>query len=432
MACALSNNLPTLILGRVIAGLRSGALDVMTQLTIHQVVSPSHSTIAEQTVSSMYWLGAALGPIVGGAVTQAIGWRYIFWMNFPVGALAILTLPFLLRLKSNDRLECRELRKVDYTGWVLLAGGIAPVVLAISWAGSWYQWTFGQVLAPLIAGTVTLALFAQYFRYRLEPIILISIFSRAQGLASCFGALVLGMVFMSLAYFLPVYFMTAHAFDHTKTGLLLTPWTLGSVAAGLATTAVLTTTAIKGTYLWPVGWALVTAGTGLTTLLHASTAINLTIPIGLLTGLGLGLLFPIVTANARSAARTDDEHIHAVPLHDFFNTLGQTLGIAVGSCIFLKRLHSPVATSSYSSLESALQPNDAVAFIKTIQSMPVSQVGLKADIVGAYVGALRGVWVGFCILAGVCFALSFWYIEDTRWTERVEAGGQGKEGQSKV
>ncbi|TKA61504.1 hypothetical protein B0A55_12573 [Friedmanniomyces simplex] len=404
MACTLSNHLPTLILGRAIAGSGSGALGVMTQLTIHQLVSPSHSTIAEQTVSSIYWLGAALGPIVGGAVTQA----------------------------SNDRVECRELRKVDYTGWVLLAGGIGPIVLAISWAGSWYQWTSGQVLAPLIAGTVTLALFAQYSRYRLEPIIPISIFSRAQGLASCFGALVLGMVFMSLAYFLPVYFMIAHAFDPTRTGLLLTPWTLGSVAASIATTAVLTTTGTKGTYLWPVGWALVTAGTGITTLLHASTAIDLTIPIGLLTGLGLGLLFQIIRANARSAARTDDEHIHAVPLHDFLSTLGQTLGIVVGSCVFLNLLPNGLAASGNTSLTSVLQSNDAVAFMNTLQGTSSSQVGLKADIVGAYVGALLGVWLVVCVLAGICFAFSFWYIEDMRLTERVEADGQGKDSPSHV
>ncbi|KAK3068486.1 hypothetical protein LTR53_013903 [Teratosphaeriaceae sp. CCFEE 6253] len=328
----------------------------------------------------------------------------------------------MLRLEANDRMDWAVLRKVDYCGWTLLAASIVSTVLGLSWAGSTHQWTSASVLAPLIVGVVSLAFYVQYSRYSLNPILPTSILRRAKVLASCFGTLVFGLIAMTIVSLIPIDLAAAHGLGPTLQGALLAPWTLALVFGSVATAA-LSRTNIKSANFWSLGWALTAVGTGTTLLLKVDTAAILSVPVGLLTGLGLGVLLPTTLANIQTSASTDDETIHAAPLHSFLSSLGQTLGVAVGSCIFLNQLGKELRETS---LTSSFRATDAVAMVATIQRLALAETELETEVVGAYIGALRPLWMVLCALASICFALSLWCREDTAWVDRRLAGDEEK------
>ncbi|KAK4575151.1 hypothetical protein LTR86_001003 [Recurvomyces mirabilis] len=132
LICAVAPGPVALLAGRCLGGCGSGALGVLTQLILHKLATPRNRAKWESTISALYWLGAALGPILGGAAATEASYNFIFWVNVPFGALALVILPFIVSL--DDSSSWREVMGVDYLGWLLLWGSIAPILLAISWA----------------------------------------------------------------------------------------------------------------------------------------------------------------------------------------------------------------------------------------------------------------------------------------------------------
>lgn len=417
----LARSLTAIVVGRTLAGIGSGALSVLTQLTLHQLVRSGKLSRCERAISLIYWLGAAIGPILGGAVAQTVGWRYIFWISVAFGLLALLTLPFLLRLPSAEGFSWQALQKVDYMGWALLSGSIAPITLAISWGGSSYPWTSWHTMAPLIIGIVVLLFWIHYSRYRIDPILPISLFFRANAAAACFSTLVHGMIFAGVVYFVPLYLTVAKGLSPTIAGVALGSWTLSLVITALVVGAIVSSHG----YRWAVwlGCALVTTGIGLTVLLRAKTATSISIPIGLLVSLALGMLYPSLSTAVQASATTDDETIHAAPLHSFCSMIGQTLGLAASSSVFLNQLRRMMATNIYLAGHAA---KGAVALANLIYTMSAEQAGLRAELISAYVDALRWVWVLLSILAGVALFLSVWFLEDHSPPRRSRDRGQEK------
>jgi len=166
----------------------------------------------------------------------------------------------------------------------------------------------------------------------------------------------------------------------------------------------------------------VATGIGLLLLVQEGTVRAVSVSISMVVGMALGVLAGSLSVTIQSTATNDDETIHAAPLSVFFNTLGNTLGLTVGSCIFLNRLGETMHSSQYLAGNADMYTLDAVRMAYVTQHMPSNLPGLKTNIADAYFDALRWVWIVLCALAAVAFLLSTYSLMD-RWINRSKNHG---------
>lgn len=390
----VSHNANILMIGRSLEGVGVGAITILTKLTLSQISSSSEShsrTMFERAASQVFWLGIALGPVIGACFAQSLGWRSIFWMQVQLSLIGLISLALLLQLPyATTSSVWQRLIKIDYIGWLLSSASIISLVVATSWAGTTYSWTSYHTLLPLILGAIGLGLWCAYNRFwRIDNLVLpISIFHNGSAIIACFGSLVQGAVLMSLVYFLPLLFQTTTL---QPTALLLAPWTFTLVVFSFIAAAFTRYTGYRS-LIW-AGWALIALSSGLMVFFNASTPGTFTIPVGILAGTGLGLLLPTLSTALSSAASKDDESIHAAPLHTFSSTLGYALGVIVSGSIFLNKL----------SLPQELQAQNIFSLIKDT---------LQSELINAIVSATKSLWIAACIVSGVVLFLSVWFLED--------------------
>ena len=410
-ASALGTTYAAVLAGRCLEGIGTGGVMTLSHFVLHQLTRGQPSARSERVVSLVYWLGAAIGPVIGAAATSSVGWRYIFWIHLPLAIIGILTIPFVLRLPLPQGSIWTKFQPIDCLAFVLLTGPLVSVVIAISWGGTLHAWSSWRTLLPLILGLTGLVFWIQYSRYRTDPIVPVYILHRASALVSYFGIMVLNMLYISIVYFMAVFYLAAEDLIPTTASLAIGPWTFALVVMALIGGAMIGVTG----YRWAIwlGWSFVVAATGLMVLLKPATATRICIPIGLMSGMAMGLLSPALAA-AVTAARTENERLDALSLHSFFSSLGQTLGIAVGSAVLLNQLKASMDANSLLAGDASVYIQDAVAMINVIKASPVQQIDLHEALTTAYTDALRWVWVTMCIFASITFVLSIWFTEGQR------------------
>lgn len=412
---ACSHDATTLILARSIEGFGVGAITVLTQLTLNQIGHGQghpahHRRILRQSASHLFWLGIASGPIIGGACAETIGWQHIFWMQAAFAVFGLVALPFLLRLPYVQAGPIwSRLLKVDVLGWLLLSGSLVSVSLAISLGGTQHDWSSFEVLLPLLLGMTGLLAWCAYNVYRIEAILPVSIFHNASAAAACFGTFVQGAILAAIIYLMPI-FLQLQGLNELVAGVSLAPWTFSVVAFGLLGCAV---QSLSG-YRWAIwiGWGFTALGLGLMMLFDETTSAAVSAPIGLIGGIDLGMLLPSQTTAIESAASTDDETIHAAPLHIYLTTLGQCCGVLGGSSIFLNNLKNDMLSDSYLSSDASAYTTHAWSLVKVIVQLPSEQAGLRANLIAGFTSALQPVWITACAIAILAFLLSFWFLED--------------------
>ena len=406
---AVAGSTAVLLAGRAITGLGGGTVSVVIPLAHRQLQRRyNHS---DRAVSLSFWLGTFTGAVAGGALAQPSTWRYIFYLNLPICLLALFGLPFLLRLPASDGYSYKNALRLDYIGWLLLSGSITCISLAVGWTGMDYSWTSMQTLLPLITGTVCFVSWILRSLYAQDPIIPVSLLRKATGLVSCLSTMIHGMVFIGLIYFTPFLHSVGGHLNPTVSALTLSPYTLALAVVSLS--GGITTASFHRWSTW-VSWAFVTTGVGLLLLVKEGTIRSVSVSISLVVGMALGSLAGSLSATIQSTATNDDETIHAAPLSVFFSTLGNTMGLAIGSCIFLNRLGETMHSNQYLAGNADMYTLDAVRMAYVTQHMPSDRPGLKANLVDAYLDALRWVWVALCALAGLALLLSTYGLVDRR------------------
>ncbi|CAK4034528.1 MFS multidrug transporter [Lecanosticta acicola] len=403
VVCGTSHGATSILLGRSLEGVGAGAITVLTKLTLSQISSSSGSkprTMFERSTSQVFWLGIALGPIVGVCLTETFSWRSICWMQIHYSMIALVGLAVFLRLPYIPSASVwSTLAKTDYIGWLLLSASIASMAVSISWAGTVYSWKSYQSILPLVVGIAGLALWCAYSRsWRVQNALLpISIFKNGSAAMAAFGALVQGAVLMTFVYFLPLFFQTTWS---RPSHFSLAPWTFPLVVFSLLAAATTLYTGYRS-LVW-TGWALLALSSGLTILFGVSTPMAFSIPVGLLAGTGLGVLLPTLNTALSTAASNHEEYTHATPLHTFSTTLGGALGLLLSGTLFLNTLHLP----------QDLQPRDIFLLIRDLHAMPSYQSPLQTDLTIAIVSSLNELWIAACVVAGGVLLLSFWFLED--------------------
>jgi EmrB/QacA subfamily drug resistance transporter len=335
----LSTSMAELITFRAVQGLGAGGLMVSAMATLGDIVPPRERGKYMSYMMVVMMLATIGGPLVGGWITDAFSWRWIFYINLPLGGAALVYLIATLHMPAR-RVEHR----IDYLGGVLLAIAATAIILVATWGGTEYQWGSAQVIGLVALTVVALAGFLVTEQRAAEPMLPLHVFRNRNFSLTMVLTFFTGLAMFGAMTFLPLYQQTVQGASPTVSGLLLTPMMLGvtvtSILAGVVTTKI-------GRYkIFPIlGGAIMAVGMFLLSKLGVTTTRMDTAIYYVVLGLGMGFLMQMVSLIAQNSVELKDMGV-ASSARMFFQQIGGSLGVAAFGALFASRLDDVMSAAA--------------------------------------------------------------------------------------
>jgi EmrB/QacA subfamily drug resistance transporter len=331
MLSGLSQNMAELILFRAVQGLGAGGLMVGAQAIIGDVVPPRERGRYQGLMGGVFALASVVGPLLGGFLTDDVSWRWIFYINIPLGALALFVTATVLKVQAR-----RVSHEIDWLGAFLLAAGASSFILMTTWGGTQYAWGSFPIIGLAVAGAVFLSAFVVVERRVSEPILPLRLFRNSVfNVAGGVGFMV-GLAMFGAITFLPVFLQLVDGASATSSGLNLLPLMAGLLTASIASGQLISR---RGRYkIFPVlGTAL--AGIGIFFLStidpHTSRAV-ISLYMAVL-GAGLGMVMQVLVIAVQNAVAYRDLGV-ATSSATFLRSMGSSFGVAIFGAIFSNQL----------------------------------------------------------------------------------------------
>lgn len=369
----------------------------MTEIVITDLVPLRFRGQWAGIIAGMWSIGSVSGPIIGGAFAT-VQWRWIFWINLPFIGIGGIMIPLFLRLNVIPQSVATKLRRVDWLGTVIFVGCMTSFLIPLTWGGIMYPWSSWRTLVPLLVGVVGLVIFCFYEKYlAVEPLLRLSVFANRTANLAYFTTTTHGLILWCLLYYQPLYYEAVKGYKPVIAGVALFPATFTVAPLAVVTGIMITKT---GRYRWAIwaGWAITTLGLGLLVLLDVDTKIQQWIFICLVSGIGMGILFPSLQFQLQ-AASTNKDMAFAVAMFVFFRSFGQALGVAIGGVIFQNEMVSNLKAYPMWANQASELAQDAAALVEVIQHTAIADG--KLELQQAYTDSLRTVYIVLTVLAGV-------------------------------
>jgi EmrB/QacA subfamily drug resistance transporter len=334
----LSSSMAELIMFRALQGLGAGGLMVGAMSTLGEIVPPRERGKYMSYFMAVMMLATVGGPLLGGWITTSFSWRWIFYINLPVGGAALVYLWATLKLPAR-RVEHR----IDYLGGILLGVIASAIILVATWGGTEYRWLSTPVLGLIALAIVAFLAFLAVERRALEPMLPLHVFKSRNFSLAIALAFFVGLALFGAMTFLPLYQQTVQGASPTLSGVLLTPMMIGSAGMSVLAGTLVSKT---GRYrLFPiVGGAVMTVGMFLLTKLGVDTTRWQTSIDFLILGLGMGCLMQMVSLIAQNSVELKDIGV-ATSARMFFQQMGGSLGVAAFGAVFASKLNSVMAAA---------------------------------------------------------------------------------------
>ncbi|MGW5230797.1 MDR family MFS transporter [Streptomyces nodosus] len=337
--CGMSQNMGELVGFRAIQGLGAGGLMVGVMSVLAEIVPPRERGKYQGVMMSVMPVAMIGGPLAGGFITDHLSWRWAFYVNLPLGVVALLVCWFTLaKLGSGSGGPVR----IDWTGAALLTVWITALVLITSWGGNEYDWASAEIIGLAVVTVVAFVAFVFVERRAAEPIMPLSVFANRD--FSLAGALsfIVGFALFGGVTFLPQFQQFVQGSSATNSGLLLMPMMLSSMVLSLAGGAVISRT---GNYrLWPIaGSVLMAAGLALFATMDIGTSRTVTSLYMVVLGAGMGCLMQTTMLIAQNNAPLKDMGA-ATGAATFLRNMGGSLGVSLLGSIYATTLTDSVAS----------------------------------------------------------------------------------------
>lgn len=332
----MAQDMGQLIGFRAVQGLGAGGLMVGVMAIIGDLIPPRERGKYQGMMAGVMAVAMIGGPLVGGSITDHLGWRWSFYINLPLGAIALVMVTAVLHLPKK-----RSQTRIDYAGAALLTLGITSLVLITTWGGTEYDWLSGQIIGLGALGVVALALFVVVERKVGEPVLPLHIFRNGNfALVTLIGFLV-GFVMFGSMTFLPLFQQTVQGASATNSGLLLLPMLLAMMAVSLFAGRVTTRTG-KYKIFVVVGGGLITAGLALLSLMDTGTTRFTSGLYMAVLGAGMGFLMQTTMLIAQNSVEMKDLGVGSSSA-TLFRTIGGSFGVAIFGAIFTHQVQTTMA-----------------------------------------------------------------------------------------
>lgn len=320
-----SQSMNQLIAFRALQGIGAGALMPIAIAIIGDLFTPRERGKWQGLTGAVWGLSAIIGPTLGGWITENTSWRWVFYVNIPIGLAAMLVLIFLM---PNLRGRAKEI-SIDYIGAALLVLGTVPLLLGFTWAGTQYDWSSPQIIGLFAWSLLTLTGFI-FYEARLErlggqPIIEPGLFKNSIFSVSTIISVIFGMALFGSIFFIPLFVQGVVGTSATSSGLILTPLMLTSIVGSVVSGQLVSR---LGKYKWIgiFGMVVSVAGTVLLVRLNVNSSNNDVLLAMLVLGVGMGFgmaLYNLIVQNA-----LPQKIGQATSAMVFFRQIGGTIGLA--------------------------------------------------------------------------------------------------------
>ncbi len=389
----LSRNMDELIAFRALQGLGGGGLMALAMAIVGDIVSPRERGRYQGYFGGVFALASIGGPLAGGFLTDHLTWRWIFYINIPVGILALIITSAVLRLPVPTRTSV----SIDYTGAGLIVAAVTPLILVTVWGGRTFPWTSPTIVALVVVSLAMIGAVVWWERRAREPIFPPRVFANSivrSGLGMTF--FVTGTMFAAIIY-IPVYLQLVDGESATRSGVLLLP-----LMGGMLTTSITSGRLVTrfGRYkVYPLcGTALMTVGMWLFTHLGVHTSLGTASAYMVVFGIGMGMTLQIVVVAVQNAVERRDIG-SATSAVSFFRNIGAASGTALLGTVLVSRLGYwlPRLVPPHSGL------NLSQSFTITPDALRALHPAVRAGVVDSFVRSLHVVFMVGIPLAGLAF-----------------------------
>ncbi|GAA5798020.1 hypothetical protein HPULCUR_003418 [Helicostylum pulchrum] len=385
--CGAAKNMVMLIVSRAIAGIGGAGILSMVFIIFTDLVPLEQRGSYQGIVNGVFALSSVFGPLIGGTFTDYVSWRWNFYINLPIGAIAVVVLVLFLRLPTPQGKLSDKLKRVDYAGTVIVLAFSTLFLLALNFGGQMFPWNSAAVIVPLVLSVLLVGLLVIVeSKYAKEPLMPPRLFKNRSVVSVLTTNWFFGMSFFAALYYLPVYFQVVRNDTAMWSGIRLIPMQMVTCIFSTFSGFFISK---KGVYrpLIIIGMTLLTLCTGLLALFKAHTPISQIYGVTVIGGIGLGCLFSSTIIALQASVEPKDIAV-VTGLGNFSRILGGALGVAIGSTVLNVHLAE--------NLPKVLSPELAAT---VIQSASFVNDGLpeefKAVTIQVYVDAIQLIWFVF-------------------------------------
>jgi EmrB/QacA subfamily drug resistance transporter len=386
-----------LIAFRIIQGVGAGGLIVGSQAITADIVPARGRARYQGYIAATFAIASVTGPALGGVFVDQLSWRWIFYANLPLGALALLVVAVVLPPSAS-----RAHRPLDVAGMVLLTAGVAPLTLALTVGGTQYAWNSPQVLALTSAGAALLALFVVQERRAPDPVVPLNLFRNAVFSFATAAGFFTNLARWSAIVYLPLYLQVVKGVSPTNSGVQLLPLMVAMVVAAVVSGRMITR---LGRYkLFPVaGTGLMTIGLYLLSRLDTDSSERVLWLAMIVLGVGFGLSLQVLVLAVQNAVVRRDLGV-ATSTATFFRGIGGSLGVALFGAIFANRLQHWLAQSPAAG--GRFGEGGTGAVLGTPEGVSTLPERLREAVVEAFALALQDVFFWAIPFAVLAFAIT--------------------------
>jgi EmrB/QacA subfamily drug resistance transporter len=408
--CGLARSMTQLIAFRAVQGLGGGGLMVTTQAAVGDVVSPRDRGRYQGIFGAVFGLSSIAGPLIGGYFTTHLSWRWIFYINLPLGIIAIAVLAATLPSLSK-----RVAHSIDYAGAALLAVALSGTIIVTDLGGMSYPWT-----SPFILGLIALTIIAVVGFLRAEhkasePVLPLRLFNNRIFVISVLIGLIVGFALFGSVTYLPLFLQVVKGDSPTTSGLRMIPMMAGMLVSSIISGQLISR---RGRYKkFPImGTAVMVAGLFLMSRMTPDTSLLVTSLLMMTLGLGLGLVMQVLVLAAQNGVDYRDLGV-ATSGATLFRLIGGSVGTAALGAIFASRLHDQLARTLPASVAGAAGHAGANVSPRAIASLapPVRQL-----YVAGFTTSLTSIFLVASVIAAGGFVMS-WFLPETPLRETVAA-----------
>jgi EmrB/QacA subfamily drug resistance transporter len=405
--CGLAQNMGELIAFRALQGIGGGGLIVTTIAVIGDIIPPRERGRYQGFFGAVFGVSTVIGPLLGGFFVDHLTWRWIFYVNLPIGGLALVVIGAVFHSR-----HAQVRHQIDYLGAALLASGLSAIVLFTSLGGTTWPWDSVQIVGLMVAGALLIVGFLLVERRASEPIVPLELFRNRIFVVTSAVGFIVGFALFGAVTYLPLYLQIVKGHSPSSSGLLLTPMMAGLLVTSVGSGQLITR---FGRYRpFPIaGTALMTLAMFLLSGIGVSMPVWLTALYMLVLGFGLGMTMQVLVLAAQNAVPYELLGV-ATSGSTLSRQVGGSIGVSIFGAIFANRL----ATNLHELLPRGVRP-PAAAAPSLVNALPPA---VHAAYVEAFAASLRPVFTAAAGVSLFAFALT-WLLREIPLRQSARAEG---------